>query len=120
MKRFVILGLAIVLAACSSSSAPKDVFTGAWSGSLDGLTIATQTSQSGSTVSGSCLATGTSVNLTCTISGSSSAPSVNLTMSFSDSEVVEFVGSYVSRDSVVGSLREGTDTLTAAWTFVKQ
>jgi hypothetical protein len=118
MKQLVILGLAVLIAACSST-APKDVFTGTWSGTVQGLTITTVTSQSGSAVSGTCTASGNSVNLTCTLSGTSNAPTLGFTMDFSDSEVVVFNGNYVTKDSVAGLLTEGTDTLPAFY-FKKQ
>jgi hypothetical protein len=122
MKKFVILGMAVLIAACSSSSAPKDVFTGTWSGTIhvdsNSLNITTVTSQTGSAVSGTCTTAG-SIALTCTLSGTSNAPSVIFTMSFSDSEVVVFTGNYVSRDSVAGILTEGTDTI-AGFGFKKQ
>jgi hypothetical protein len=122
MKRFVILGLAVILAACSSSSAPKDVFTGTWSGTVNvdssSLTIATVTSQTGSAVSGTCSTSG-SIILTCNLTGTSNPPSLALTMSFSDSEVVVFTGNYVTRDSVAGILTEHGDTI-AGFGFKKQ
>jgi hypothetical protein len=120
MKQLVILGLAVLIAACSSSSAPKDVFSGTWSGTLvsQGLTITTVTSQSGSTVGGTCTASG-SVSLTCTLSGTSNAPALDFTMDFSDSEVVRFTGNYVTKDSVTGILTENGDTLTGFY-FKKQ
>ena len=119
MKRFVILGLAVALAACSSSSAPKDIFSGTWDGSLTAnsstLLIDTKTTQTGSSVSGTCIGSGCADTLTCTLTGTSSPPNVTFTMTFSDAEVITFTGNYVSRDSVAGILTEqessGTDTI---------
>jgi hypothetical protein len=110
MKRFVILGLAVALAACSSSSAPKDIFSGTWDGTgavgSQTLFINTTTTQSGSAVSGTCTGNGGGNTLTCTLSGTSSPPNLNFTMTFSDSEVINFTGTYVSRDSAAGMLTE--------------
>jgi hypothetical protein len=123
MKQLVILGLAVLIAACSSSSAPKDVYTGAWTGTLaeqgDTISITTTTSQTGTAVSGSCTATSASSsgtdNFTCTLSGTSNAPAISFTMDFNDQEVIVFSGNYVTKDSVAGILTEatnsGTDTI---------
>jgi hypothetical protein len=122
MKQLVILGLAVLVAACSSSSAPKDVFSGTWSGTIvegsGSLNITTVSSQSGTAVSGTCTTAGT-VTLTCTLSGTSNAPALAFTMNFSDSEVVNFTGNYITKDSVAGILVEGADTI-SAFGFKKQ
>jgi hypothetical protein len=110
MKRFLILGSAVVLAACSSSSAPKDIFSGTWDGSAtvnaQTLVINTTTTQSGSAVSGTCTGNGGGNTLTCSLTGTSSPPNLTFTMTFSDSEVIAFTGKYVSQDSVAGILTE--------------
>jgi hypothetical protein len=123
MKRLAIFGLAcslvIVIAACGGSTAPKDTFSGIWSGTTSGLTITTTTSQTGSAITGSCTAVGNSVNLTCTLTGTSSPPSLTLTMAFSDAELVTFAASYATRDSVAGTLAEN-DTVFTTFSFKKQ
>jgi hypothetical protein len=127
MKQLVILGLAVLIAACSSSSAPKDIYTGTWTGTLteqsDTISITTTTSQSGAAISGSCTAVSASssgtTNFTCTLSGTSNAPNLSFTMDFNDSEVIVFSGNYVTKDSVAGMLVEGTDTI-PAFGFKKQ
>jgi len=110
MKRFVILGSAVFLAACSSSSAPKDVFSGNWNGletvGSSTLLINTKTTQTGSAVSGTCIGSGGADTLTCNLTGTSTPPNVTFTMTFSDAEVITFTGNYVSRDSVAGILTE--------------
>jgi hypothetical protein len=120
MKRFVVLGSAVILAACGSSSAPKDIFSGTWDGAgtvgSQTLLINTTTTQSGSAVSGICTGTGGGNTLTCTLTGTSSPPSVTFTMTFHDALVITFTGNYVSRDSVAGILTEqesatATDTI---------
>jgi len=119
MKRIALFLSAIVLAACSSgSSAPKDVFTGTWTGAVNGTTITANTTQSGTSVTGTGTAVGTSVNLTAVVTGTSSAPNLNLTMVFSDSEVLTYTGTYANADSVAGIFVENSDTV--AFSFKKQ
>jgi hypothetical protein len=126
MKQIVILGLAVLLAACSST-APKDVFTGTWTGTVqentNSISITTTTSESGTAVSGSCTAVSASSsgssNFTCMLTGTSNAPNLAFTMDFNDSEVITFTGNYVTKDSVAGILVENADTI-SAFGFKKQ
>ena len=133
MKRIIIFGLAIVTAACSSSSAPKDIYSGNWIGTItesgNSITINTTTSQSGSAGSGAImqplssvlrLAARTTTNFTCSLSGTSTPPALNFTMNFNDSEVIVFTGNYASSDSVSGTLTESSDTIAVGFGFKKQ
>ncbi len=127
MKKFVILGMAIFIAACSSSSAPKKIYSGTWKGLVqvdsNSISITTTTSQSGSAINGTCTAVSTSGsssnNFTCTLAGTSNAPAVGFTMDFNDSEVIIFSGQYISADSVAGILTENGDTI-SGFGFKKQ
>lgn len=120
MKQLVILGLAVLIAACSSSSAPKKIYSGTWKGLVqvdsNSISITTTTTQSGTAVSGTCTAVSTSGsssnNFTCSLSGTSNPPAIGFTMDFNDSEVITFSGNYISSDSVAGILTENGDTVT--------
>jgi hypothetical protein len=117
MNRFVVVGSivcgALAAAACGSdSTAPKpDTFTGNWVGSLfnssTSISVNVNATQSGSAVSGTGTASvhGTSENVT--ISGTSTPPSLNLLLVIapgSSGDSATFVGSYITADSVAGTV----------------
>jgi hypothetical protein len=106
MKRSAAVVLAVVFAACSSAIGPQTGFTGVWKGtaSVTGVTYTTTTSQNDSTVRGTGIAVDTSSTATFGVTGTSSRPSLHLTLTYLDSVVVSYSGTYVTADSVDGFL----------------
>lgn len=71
-----------------------------------GSIVSTTTSQSDSVVSGTGTISGASV-VPITVSGRSDRPNLNLTLTSGSQELV-FSGTYVTADSVVGSVNNGS------------
>jgi hypothetical protein len=107
MTRMACLALTIALAACGSSDthlAPTPAtFNGTWTGSSSGNTVTVTATQTDSVVSG----TGTFVTggdtLQFTLTGTSKAPAITLTAEL-PCQSATFAGTYVSADSVTGTL----------------
>jgi hypothetical protein len=102
---------AAILAACSMPSAPENGFTGTWRGSMEpgGAIVSTTTTQSDSAVSGTGTISGASVAHVA-VSGMSDRPALNLTLADTAGELI-FSGTYVTADSVVGSVNNGSGFL---------
>jgi hypothetical protein len=107
MKRSAVVVLAVVITACSSAIGPQSGFTGVWKGTslIGGIAYTTTTSQSDSTVRGTGIAVDTTDTARFTVTGTSSSPSLSLTLTFSDSVVGSYLGTYVTADSVDGTLQ---------------
>jgi hypothetical protein len=71
-----------------------------------GAIVSTTTTQSDSAISGTGTIVGDSVRRV-TVSGMSDRPSLDLTLT-GDGQVVIFSGTYVTADSVVGSIQNGS------------
>jgi hypothetical protein len=111
MKPIVCLALAIGLAACGGSDnngghitgVSPEIFAGPWAGSADGATVTVTTTQSDTTVSGSGTLAFSGDTTAFSVTGISTPPAISLTATHGDTTVT-FVGTYVSRDSVAGTL----------------
>jgi hypothetical protein len=97
-----------VLAACRTPSAPQNGFSGAWRGPIEpgGSIVSIVATQSDSAVSGTGTISGPSA-VPITVSGTSDRPTLDLTLT-SASGVLLFSGTYVTADSVVGSVQNGS------------
>jgi hypothetical protein len=112
MKRLAFAAFAILaLAACGSSNksggstAPTDMFTGTWTGDLDGLSSAPVTvtsSQTGSTTSGSASVTYNGTTYTGTFTGTSTPPTITLNFTLGDTTGT-YAGNYITADSIAGT-----------------
>jgi hypothetical protein len=113
MKPLAYIALAIGLAACGGSDnngghitgTSPDVFIGTWAGSADGATVTVATTQTDTTVSGSGTLAFGGDTTAFSVTGISTPPAINLTATHGDTTVT-FVGTYVSRDSVAGTLTD--------------
>jgi hypothetical protein len=111
MKKFAIIAILAVLAACGSDNGPSDKFTGTWTGDAatggsDTLHFVFTPSQNGSAVTGNGTVSEGGSSEAMTYTGTSTPPSVNLTLSI-NSETLTYVGSYVKSDSISGVVSEG-------------
>lgn len=97
------------LAACSSSNttppAPRS-FAGNWVGSADGDSVSLTATQTDTTVTGGGVAVISGTTFEFTLTGTSKDPSITLTASLPCAQTVTFTGSYVSADSVAGTLTD--------------
>jgi len=110
MKRIAAVALVALLAACGGDAGPTDRFSGTWAGtaypSLDTVQFVLTPSQTGSTVTGTGMASDRATSAAITFTGISAPPSVNLII-FLNSDTLSYAGTYVSSDSIVGSLSAG-------------
>jgi hypothetical protein len=110
MTRFFFIGMVLVAAGCSTSSAaaPQHGYTGTWRGQVQGedVTIITTTTQDDdSLISG----TGNYVTpggvQSFTVKGTSTRPSLSYGLHFGDTLTLVFIGEYVTADSAAGILQ---------------
>jgi hypothetical protein len=106
MKRLAILAIVAVLAACGSdNNGPTEKFTGSWTGRvIDG-----GDTQNGSAVTGSGTASSGATSYPMTFTGTSTPPTLNLTLlvNVGTTQTLVYTGSYVSSDSIVGTVSNG-------------
>lgn len=115
MRKFAIVAVVAILAACGSdSSGPSNRFDGAWIG--DALVSPTDTvhfvmtgTQTGSAVAGTGLISEGSASEAITFNGTSTPTTMNLTI-VAGSSTLGYTATYVRSDSVVGVLSEGSSS----------
>jgi len=111
MKRIAAVALVALLAACGGDAGPTDRFSGTWAGTAypatDTVHFVLTPSQTGSTVTGTGMASDATTSATISFTGTSTPPSVNLIMVL-NSDTLSYAGTYVSSDSIVGSLSAGS------------
>ena len=116
MKRIAILILGAALLACGSdSSGPTDTFSGTWVGDAfvdasDTLHVVLTPTQNGSSISGTGTLTAGSAGQAITYNGVSTPPTINLTI-VAGMAALNYSGTYVRSDSVVGLLSGNGDTV---------
>jgi type 1 fimbria pilin len=114
MKKFALIAIVAVLAACGSDNGPSDTFSGTWSGNTvvsptDTLHFVFSPAQNGSAVTGNGVVSEGGTSEPFTFTGTSTPPSVNLTLTV-NSETLTYAGSYVRSDSLVGTISEGSES----------
>lgn len=115
MRKFAIVAVVAILAACGSdSSGPSNRFDGAWVGdavvsSSDTVHFVMSGTQTGSTVAGTGTISESGASEAITFSGTSTSPTMNLTI-IAGSSTLGYAATYVRSDSVVGVLSENSST----------
>jgi hypothetical protein len=109
MKRLALVAFAIALTACGSSNksggstAPTDMFTGTWTGTLEGIAPVTVVStQTGTTVSGTASLSYGGNTYSGPFTGTSVPPTVTLNFTLGDTTGT-YTGNYITADSIAGT-----------------
>jgi type 1 fimbria pilin len=124
MKRLAVIGSllcgTLAVAACSSSSAPKanpTTFAGSWVGYVLSDTANITATQTGTAFTGTGTLFSNSNSTGVTFIGTSTPPSISGSLTALGS-TLSFTGNYVTPDSIVGTLTEGSNT--APFILIKQ
>lgn len=97
--------LALVLVACSSSTAPpQSPLTGSWTGEAMGVTLDLKVTESNSSVTGSGSFSGYVVSTPLTVSGSYYANGVALTLTTPTGSIAHYNGKLVPPDELDGTV----------------
>lgn len=116
MKILSIVTLALALLGCGSDSAgPSKMFTGTWVGNAypeeaDTAVFSVTTSQNGSAVTGVGTFTRDGSTYGATVSGVSTPPNLSLVLTI-NAQTLSYVGTYVTSDSVTGTITQGSIVL---------
>jgi hypothetical protein len=116
MKFLSIVTLAFGLLACGSDSAgPNNTFTGTWLGNAypdeaDTAQFSITASQNGSAVTGVGTFTRDGATNGITVDGVSTPPNLSLVLTI-NAVTLSYVGTYVSSDSVTGTITQGSIVL---------
>lgn len=112
--RLSCLVIVAVLVACGSDkTGPSDVFSGTWAGvgvldAADTLVFQFDAAQSGSALLGNGIVALDSASNSFTYTGTSAPPALTMTLSVTGGGVATFTGTYVTRDSVAGTIIWGS------------
>ena len=106
--------IALAIAGCGSSTAPKPTVNGTWIGSLSGLTM-TLTSQTGTQVTGNGQLSGSST-IPVTVTGGFDVPNLTIQLSSSGFQPTNYTGT-LSQHTITGALNgSGFDNLSLTLT----
>jgi hypothetical protein len=126
MHRLTVIGSVICCAlfagACgSSSTGPKDVFSGHWVGLIyntsTSIAVDANPTQNGSTIGGTTILSVGSQNVTAPLTGTSTPPSLNVVVIVppgTSGDTLTFIGTYITADSVFGKVIESGDSVAVA------
>jgi len=112
MKRLALFAFVVTIAACGSSTSPKDTFSGNWFGDVEGDSVKIAGSQSGSSFTGKGVIFFGADTDSISFNGTSNPPNIQSTfVIINEDESLSFVGTYVNADSITGSLSANGESI---------